>query len=90
MDDKDFQKKSLESIFRVATFAPLFEPHPRHCINQFAGFTPYISFKDLINKRIYIRACPIGNKNSNDTGERRIIITYSNIDELVEDGWRLG
>ena len=89
MDDKDFQKKSIESIFRTASFAPLFKPNPKYCLDQFAELTPYISYSDIKNNRIFIRGCPIGVRNSQDSGKREVIIAYTTIEELVEDGWRL-
>ena len=89
MDDKDFQKKSIESIFRTASFAPLFKPNPKYCLDQFAELTPYISYTDIKNNWIFIRGCPIGVRNSQDSGKREVIIAYTTIEELVEDGWRL-
>jgi len=89
MDDKDFQKKCIESIFRTAPFAPLFKPNPKYCLDQFAELTPYISYSDIKNNRIFIRGCPIGVRNSQDSGKREVIIAYTTIEELVEDGWRL-
>lgn len=89
MEDKDHQKKRLESILREASFAPIFKRHPKHCIDRFAELTPYISFNDIIINRFLIRGCPIGPGNSFDSGQREIIIEYATIDELLEDGWQL-
>ena len=89
MEEKNSQKKMLEAIFRVASFAPIFKSNPKHCINKFADFTPYISYKDLIKSKLFIRGCPIGSKSCSDTGQRDIIVEYDSIDELVNDGWQL-
>jgi len=89
MDDKDLQKKCIESIFRTASYAPLFKPNPKYCLDQFAELTPYISYTDLKSNRILIWGCPIGVRNSPDSGKREVIIAYPTIEELVEDGWRL-
>jgi len=89
MDESGAQMRSLEVIFQTATFAPLFKPNPKHCKNQFAHFTPYISYKDIINKKYFIRGCPIGPGNFPDTGQRDIIAEYASIEELVNDGWQL-
>jgi hypothetical protein len=89
MDDKDFQKKRLERIFRDGSFAPLFKRNPKHCVNKFADLTPYISYNDIKRNQILIRGCPIGKPNYIDSGQRDVIISYGSIDELVNDGWRL-
>ncbi len=89
MGKNDFERKRLEIIFREPTYAPIFKTNPKHCINQFAGLTPYISHKDIINNKIYIRGCPIGSGRSFDSGQRDIIVAYNSLDELVNDGWRL-
>jgi len=89
MDDKEFQIKRLEAIFNNPSFAPIFKSNPRHCINEFARLTPYISCKDIESKMVVIRGCPIGFRNSIDSGKREIIVTYSSINELVNDGWQL-
>ena len=89
MKESESQKRSLEAIFRIAAFAPLFKRNPKHCIDQFADLTPYISYRDIINKKLFIRGCPIGSRNCSDTGQRDIIVAYSSIDELINDGWQL-
>jgi hypothetical protein len=89
MNEDNFQIKSLEAIIRAASFAPIFKRNPRHCIDQFADFTPYISYNDIVNKRLFIRGCPIGSKNCTDTGKREIIVKYATVGDLVNDGWQL-
>ena len=89
MHDKEFQIKSLETIYREASFAPIFKPNPRHCINEFARLTPYISYKDIKCNMVVIRGCPIGVRNCDDSGQRNIIVRYNSIRELVDDGWEL-
>ena len=89
MNEENSQIKSLEAIISAASFAPIFKPNPKHCINQFADFTPYISFNDIVNNKLFIRGCPIGSKNFADTGEREIIVEYATIGDLVNDGWQL-
>ena len=89
MGNNDFERKRLEIIFREHTFAPIFKINPKYCVNQFAGLTPYISHKDIINNRIYIRGCPIGSGSSFDSGQRDIIVEYNSLDALINDGWRL-
>lgn len=89
MVNNDLERKRLEIIFRDPTFAPIFKQNPKYCVNQFAELTPYISHKDIIKNRVYIRGCPIGSGLSYDSGQRDVIVTYNSIDELVNDGWRL-
>ena len=89
MEDKEIQKKRLESVLREASFAPILKQHRKYCIDRFAGLTPYISYKDLINNKLLIKGCPIGSINITDSGLREIIIEYRNIEELVNDGWQL-
>ena len=89
MNDKSFQKKSLEAIFIKPTYAPLFKSNPQYCVNQFSHLTPYISYNDIINNKFIIRGSPVGANNMKDSKQREIIIEYGNIDELVNDGWKL-
>ena len=85
----DLQKKNLEAIFRSAYFAPIFKPNPKYCKNEFADVTPYISYKDVVKNKFLIKGSPIGSRNGADLGIRDIIVEYSNIDDLVNDGWQL-
>ena len=89
MDNKDLQWKILKKIISEASYAPIFYPNPKYCVDQFAGLTPYISYNDLRNNRIVIRGCPIGYNNTFDSGLREIIIEYPDIENLINDGWTL-
>ena len=87
--DEESQKRSLKAIFLSPSFAPLFKRNPKHCVDKFADLTPYISYRDLVDNKLFIRGCPIGFGNTSDSGQREIIAEYSSIDELIDDGWQL-
>jgi hypothetical protein len=89
MEDEEYQKKNLVAIYSAATFAPVFLTNPKHCKDQFADLTPYISYNDIMNYRYIIRGRPHGEHNSFDDQEREIIVEYNSIESLVNDGWRL-
>ena len=89
MNDKDFHRKILEAVYRMADYPPIFKPNPRHCINQFAKLTPYISYNDIKKNKVVIRGNPIVSGDSVDCGKRDVIIEYSSIGELVDDGWQV-
>lgn len=89
MDDKDYQKKNLERIFKDASLAPVFRPNRKYCVEKFAQITPYIAYSDVMNYKCIIRARPNGVFNSFDDEEREVIVTYYDLDALVNDGWRL-
>ena len=89
MDDKIIQKQKIAEILQSASFSPLFQRNPLYCINQFAAQTPYISFKDILNKKIIIRGSSVGSKIDSSFMTGLIIMEYENIDKLVEDGWYL-
>ena len=89
MNEKVSHRKRLEEIYISPSFAPILQKNPKYCVDQFAEFTPYISFKDVLNSKFLIRGCPIGSGNAVDDGNRDVIIEYSSIDELLDDGWRL-
>ena len=89
MEDKEYQKKNLETIYSAASMAPVFKPNSKYCINKFAGLTPYISYNDIMSYKFIIRGRPIGEHNSFDALERDIIAEYDTIESLVNDGWRL-
>ena len=87
--ESDSQKKSLEAIFRAASYAPIFKQNPKYCLNQFAELTPYISYIDLKKNKLMIKGSPVGSKHTSDTGRREVIVEYATIDELLNDGWQL-
>ncbi|MCX6147791.1 MAG: hypothetical protein NTW25_11190 [Candidatus Kapabacteria bacterium] len=89
MDDKSFQKTNLEKIFSDAMLAPVFHKHHKYSIGKFADMTPYINYSDVMKYNYIIRAKPLNAHNAFDTEDREIIIEYSNLDDLVNDGWRL-
>jgi hypothetical protein len=89
MTEKEFQLKNLETIVGSRNFAPLLKKNSKYCTNDLAELTPYISYQDLENKRFAVRASPLGNWNVIDKGVREIIIEYSSLRELIDDGWQL-
>ena len=89
MDDKEYQKKNLESIFKDASMAPVFRRNDKYCIGKFKDLTPYISYNDVMEYKYIIRGRPLGEYNSFDSKEREIIVEYESIDDLVNDGWQL-
>ncbi len=89
MNDKDFQKKHIDLIFRDASMAPVFKTHPKYCTNQFSGLIPYICYDDVMEMKYIIRGRPLGQANSFDYEKREIIVEYKSVDEMVNDGWRL-
>jgi hypothetical protein len=90
MDDKEYQKKNLEKIYRDASLAPAFQQHPKYCTGDFAEVTPYIAYDDIMDEKYIIRGRGIGARiNGFDNEKRQIIVEYSSIDDLVNDGWRL-
>ena len=90
MEDKEVQKKNLEIIFRDASLAPVFKCHPKYCTGDFATVTPYIAYDDVMDEKYIIRGRELGAKrNSFDNEKRPIIVEYTSIDDLVNDGWRL-
>ena len=90
MNDREYQKKNLEKIFRDASFSPVFISHPKYCIGEFIDVTPYIAYDDVMENKYIIRGKELGAKhNEFDSEKRPIIVEYNSIDELVNDGWRL-
>ena len=90
MDDKEYQKKNLEKIYRDASLAPAFKQHPKYCTGDFAEVTPYIAYDDVRLMKFIIRGRELGSKfNSFDNEKRQIIVEYTSLEELINDGWRL-
>ena len=89
IDEKEYQIKRFETTFKNADIPPILKKNTKFCTNYFNGFNPYISYDDMIQNRYAIRASPVGCRNIVDTGQRDIIIEYSSIVELVNDGWQL-
>ena len=89
MEDKEYQKRNLVSIYSAASMGPFFKPNPKYCINKFTGLTPYISYDDVMSKKFIIRGRPIGEHNSFDGQAREVIVEYNSLESIVDDGWRL-
>lgn len=89
MDDKSFQKRNLEKIFIEAMLAPVFHKHPKYNVGIFSEMTPYINYSDVMKYNYIIRAKPSNSHNAFDIEDSEIIMEYSNLDDLVNDGWRL-
>jgi len=79
----------LEEIYRGASFAPLLKRNPKYCVGQLSDITPYISFADITNNRFIIRGSPFASCKHSDTGKREIIIQYTTLAELINDGWQI-
>ena len=84
-----YQMKNLKAIYKTANFAPVFKKNPKYCINDYAALTPYIAYDDIMHNRYIIRGRLNGEFSSFDNEKSEIIAKYSNIDELVNDGWQL-
>jgi len=89
MEDKEYQKKNLESIYNAASMAPVFKPNPKYCTGKFADLIPYISYNDVMSYKYIIRGRPTNEHNSFDAQEREIIAEYDSLENLVNDGWCL-
>lgn len=94
--DKDLEWKvrsanRLKEIFETASLAPVFRLNPKYCKDKFEKIIPYISYEDVLEHKFIIRARPLTNENNDyDIPDKHeIIIQYNNIEELIEDGWRL-
>jgi hypothetical protein len=87
MFDQDYERGNLEDIYKSASLSPVFKSNPKY---NTGNTTPYISYSDILANRYIIRGKPLGNSNSFEGGERKIIAEYESIESLVKDGWRLG
>ena len=87
--DKLFQVSNLERIFRDAAFSPAFRTNPKYCTGEFSDSSPYIAYDDVVNHRYIIRARPVEEFSQYDNELRTVIREYKNIEEIVNDGWRL-
>lgn len=86
VDEVNYQKKELEGIYSSAELAPILKANTKYCVGQFADHIPYIAYTDVMSYKFIIRAT---NDLNNKSESNPIIISYQNIDELVNDGWRL-
>lgn len=89
MEDTEYQRKNLETIYRDASIAPVFKQNPKYCTGKFIDMAPYISYDDIMSNKFIIRARPMIEQNSFDSQEREIIVEYNSLESLVNDGWRL-
>lgn len=88
MEDKEYQRKNLEAIYRSASMAPIFRRNPKYCIGRFADLTPYISYNDIMDYKYIIRGCH-GIDEILALKEGEIIVEYDSLESLINDGWRL-
>lgn len=89
MDDKEYQKKNLQLIYRDASLAPVFHKNDKYCKGSFENIIPFIAYDDVMDNKYIIRARDEGIINSFFSEKTEIVVKYESIDELVEDGWRL-
>ncbi len=89
MTDKEYHKQNLENIFDSASHSPVFKSNPKFNIGDFSKLVPYISYGDVMNYKYIIRGRPLGMHNSFDAEDRCIIVQYDNIEDLINDNWRL-
>ena len=88
-DDKKQQRKSLGAIYIDASMAPVLKPNPKYCMDKFNGLTCYISYDDIMDLKFVVRARPRGQFNSFDSKAREIIVEYTCLKRLINDGWQL-
>ena len=87
MNDTGYQKENLEAIYKAASLSPVFKSNPKY---NTGNLTPYISYNDIMANKYIIRIRPLEIQNSFDGGKREIVAEYESVEELVNDGWRLG
>ena len=84
-----YQIKNLDHIYATAMFAPVFKNNPKYCVGKFQDLTPYIAYDDVMNNKYIIRGRPVSITSNFDNEKREIISSYTSMEELVMDGWRL-
>lgn len=85
MNDRERQTSILQRIFAEGRFSPKFRENPKH-----KGEAPFIAYDDVLAGRCVIREGddetimnPFANKKT------RVIMSYPNLQALVEDGWEV-
>ncbi len=87
MNDRDYQISQLKRIFNAANSAPIFKDNEKY----FADGVPRIAYDDIMNYKCIIRCdeeFPQSGTFWSDNNAS-VIAEYKNIEELVDDGWRL-
>lgn len=87
----DRQKKMLKEIYEMPVFSPQFHWNQKYLSKKFENTVPYICLNDLLENKYAISAIPEDNTEMVMLVlERKMLVKeYDNLDELVEDGWRL-
>ncbi len=86
--DKEYQIKNLQRIFNDGALSPIFKENPKY---PTSNGVYRISYDDVMNYKFVIRH----DEDFSGDGTRfwnkdtEIIVEYKNIEELVDDGWRL-
>lgn len=85
MNDRERQISILQRIYAEAQFSPKFREN-----TKYDGEAPFIAYDDVLAGRYVIREgddetimSPYANKKN------RVIMSYPNLQALVEDGWEV-
>jgi hypothetical protein len=84
--DKEYQIQNLSRIFNDGALSPVFKENPKYPVNG----VPRISYDDVMDYKFIIRNDKDFSSNSFwSEDDVEMIFDYKNIEELVDDGWRL-
>jgi hypothetical protein len=83
--DKEYQIQNLERIFNDGALSPVFKGNPKYPVKGVSR----ISYDDVMNYKLIIRHDNDFSSNSFWSEDAEIMVEYKNIEELVDDGWRL-
>ena len=85
--DREYQIDNLRRIYSAASMSPVLKRNPKF---QVEG-TARIGYSDIMEERTIVRV----DANFPDSGgfwggdDAPILASYSSVEELVDDGWRL-
>ena len=99
MDKKEFnrQVKLFKERYEEPMFSPMLKWNPKFLTAELENEIPYISISDLCSDNYCICSIPKEEAEFLSPGfcmmqmsRHNIIVEYSTLEELVEDGWKMG
>lgn len=89
--DIQLEIRLLKEVYDDAMYAPLLRWNPKYKTDKFNGMTPYICIDDICYYNYVV--CAIPDEEVTDMLQERfrrnVIVEYTSLEEMVEDGWRL-
>lgn len=93
LEEIECRKKEFKEHYDSPIVSPQLRWNKKYKTTELEKFTPIIAINDLVNRNYVV--CAIPNKKvemflMQDSRTDKVIAEYNSLEEMVEDGWRMG